>query len=389
MEKIYFRKERRTIFLIVLGLTLLGSLMIYEASGIHAFNAFSDSAYFFKRQIISFSLALVFFFLALFTNLETLRQHSAKILTFTIFLLFLVLVVGKRTGGAKRWFYFYSFGFQPSELLKISFLFYCSSYLKNKGAAIRNIKGLVPLGIVLGLICLLLVLQPDLGTIIFWILFVFLFLFLHNARKRHLGYFIALATFLCLILIVIYPYRIRRMAAYLDPFSDPKGSGFQSIQSQIAYGEGGLWGTGFGEGKQKLFFLPAAHTDFIFSIIAEEFGITGSFFMLFIFALLFYKMFYVATNYYIMLIRKNSASSDHFSYENSILWGVILIFFLEITINIGVSCGLLPTKGLSLPFVSYGGSNLIVHYMLLGLFFNASRQKPEPRRQMSEVRSQK
>jgi cell division protein FtsW len=167
-------------------------------------------------------------------------------------------------------------------------------------------------------------------------------------------------------LVKFYPYRARRITAYLNPFSDPRGSGFQLIQSQIAYGAGGISGVGFGEGRQKLFFLPAAHTDFIYSIVAEEFGLLGSLGLLALLFLIFHKMFIIAKE-----------TKDDF--RMAILWGIIFIFFLEVVINIGVSCGLFPTKGLPLPFMSYGGSNLVVHFILLGLFFNASRrevQKP-------------
>ncbi|MCF7888283.1 MAG: FtsW/RodA/SpoVE family cell cycle protein, partial [Candidatus Omnitrophica bacterium] len=158
-----------------------------------------------------------------------------------------------------------------------------------------------------------------------------------------------------------YPYRVRRIIAYLDPFSDPQGSGFQIIQSQLAYSRGGILGVGLGEGKQKLFFLPAAHTDFIFSIIAEELGLILTLGIVSIFFLVIHKM-----------LKISNLIDDNF--RKGILFGIAIIFFLEVFINIGVTCGLLPTKGMSLPFISYGGTNLIVHYMLLGLFFNASKK---------------
>ncbi len=357
------RRDRRFIFIAFLALTLFGVLMIYESSSIYAFKTTSDAAYFFKKQLIFFLVGLVFFTLALLTDLEFLKRHSKEFLVLTVVLLFAVVFFGKKVGGARRWFSLGGFGFQPSEVLKISFLLYCADYCRRKQKVIKSIRsGLLPLGFVLGLICLLLLLQPDLGTAVFWVLWSILFLFLFKARKRHLASIIMAGVIASFFLVTFYPYRARRITAYMNPFSDPRGSGFQLIQSQIAYGAGGITGVGFGESRQKLFFLPAAHTDFVFSIVAEEFGLIGSFALIALLFLIFHKMFIIAND-----------SRDEF--RMGILWGIIFIFFLEVGINIGVSCGLLPTKGLPFPFMSYGGSNLVVHFILLGLFFNASRQE--------------
>ncbi|UCC94575.1 MAG: putative lipid II flippase FtsW [Candidatus Omnitrophota bacterium] len=356
------RKERRFIFMTIFALTLFGVLMIYESSSIYVYQTTDDPAYFFKRQFMFLLIGLGLFFLTLFVDLEFLRRHNKEILAVTFILLALVLVLGKKAGGARRWFQLGWINLQPSELLKISFLLYCADYFRRRSNLIRNFfRGVFPLWIVLGVICVLVALQPDLGSAIFWIMWTFLMLFLYRAKRRYLVFIIILGIVFSFFLIKFYPYRFRRITAYLDPFADPQGAGFQLIQSQIAYGEGGIFGVGFGEGKQKLFFLPAAHTDFIFSIIAEEFGLWGSFGILSIFFVIFHKMFRIAQR-------------AREGFARGILWGIILVFFLEIAINIGVSCGLFPTKGLSLPFISYGGSNLIVHYILLGLFFNASRK---------------
>ncbi|MEI8349707.1 MAG: putative lipid II flippase FtsW [Candidatus Omnitrophota bacterium] len=358
------RKERRFIFLLVLFLTLFGTLMVYESSSLYAYKTTSDPASFFKKQFIFFIAGLVLFFLTLLCDLDFLRAHAKEFLFATIFILLVLLIIGKKAGGARRWFTLGGFNFQPSELLKIFFLMYCVDYVIKRKMLIRKARTLIPLGIVMGLICVSVVLQPDLGTAMFWIVWTLLFLFMHHARGRHLLFVIALGAILSFFLITFYPYRFRRITGYLNPFADPRDAGFQLIQSQIAYGQGGLWGVGLGEGRQKLFFLPAAHTDFIFSIIAEEFGLLGSLGLVAVFLVLFHRMIDIAKN-----------CRDDF--RQSILLGVILIFFLEIAVNMGVSCGLFPTKGLPLPFVSYGGSNLIVHYVLLGLFFNASRSEED------------
>ncbi|MCF7908742.1 MAG: putative lipid II flippase FtsW [Candidatus Omnitrophica bacterium] len=355
------KKERRFIFITIFIITLIGLLMVYESSSIHAFATTSDATYFFKKQISFFIIGLFLFCLTLFVDLELLRRWNKELLLLTILCLVVVVFLGRTAGGAKRWLYLAGFNIQPAEILKISFLIYCADYCRRKKGLIGSLKrGLLPLAVILGSICILLLLQPDLGTAVFWVIWTIFFLFLFKARRRHLVFIVILGLVASFFLVKAYPYRLRRITAYLNPSSDPQGAGFQLRQSKIAYGEGGLLGVGLGEGRQKLFFLPASHTDFVFSIVAEEFGLWGSLGLLSLFFLLFHKMFKIS-------------KEVEDTFRSGILWGVVLIFFLEITINIGVSCGLLPTKGLPLPFMSYGGSNLVVHYVLLGLFFNASR----------------
>jgi len=356
------KSQRRSIFIIVLALTLFGFLMVYESSSIYAFKLTCDAAFFLKKQLIFFFVGLVLFFCTLFLDMDFLKRHVKELLIGTILLLIMVACLGVKSGGAKRWLTFAGFNIQPSEILKISFLLYCADYCSRKKWAIRDAKsGLLPLGLVLGVICVLLLIQPDLGAAIFLVSWSIFFLFFFKAKNKHLTLIMLLGFVAAFFLIKFYPYRFRRIIAYFNPFAYSSGSGFQLVQSQIAYGVGGIWGVGLGESIQKLSFLPAAHTDFIFSIIAEEFGLCGSLILISVFFLLFHKMFIIA-----------KGVNDNF--KKGILWGTIFIFFLEVVINIGVSCGLLPTKGLSLPFISYGGSNLVVHYILLGLFFNASRR---------------
>jgi cell division protein FtsW len=365
IEPVSLNKHRRFLFFTIIALTSFGLLIVYEASCVSAFCATGDAMYFFKRQVIYFLIGLILFFLTLFADLEFLRRYNRAILIANCILLLVLLVVGTKGGGAKRWFNIFYFNIQPSEILKVTFLVYAADYFQRKGAIIRDFKhGILPLGIVLCFICALLVVQPDLGSAVFWFLWVLIFLFLCRADKRHIILIGLSAIVAAVFLIKFFPYRFRRITAYLDPFADPRGAGFQIIQSQIAYGEGGVIGTGLGEGKQKLFFLPAAHTDFIFSIVAEEFGLAGVLGIFAIFAIIFNKMMAI-----VRMARE--------PFRRNILSGILLIFFLEIFINIGVSSGFLPTKGLSLPFISYGGSNMLAHYVLLGLFFNASRIQPE------------
>ncbi|MDD5194348.1 MAG: putative lipid II flippase FtsW [Candidatus Omnitrophica bacterium] len=363
MQTIDIKRERRLIFAIVLFLAFSGTLIVYESSSIYAYKISADPAYFFTRQFSYLLVGLALFFCTLFVDLEFLRKYNKEFLGITIILLVAVLIIGRRAGGAKRWFHFPLFNFQPSEALKITYLIYCAEYFRRKGNLMRFFKtGPLPLGLILVIVCSLLVLEPDLGTAIFWVIWTLLFLFLYKGRKSHLLLIFLLGAAVSFFLVAFFPYRFRRITAYLNPFADPRNTGFQIIQSQIAFGEGGIMGVGLGEGRQKLFFLPAAHTDFIFSIVGEEFGLIGSLGLLLVFFILFNKMVALAKQ-----------SRDEF--RGGILWGIIFIIFLEVSINIGVACGIFPTKGLPLPFMSYGGSNLITHFILLGLFFNASHQK--------------
>ncbi len=355
-------KERKWIFLCAVGLTLLGLLVIYEASSVSAWKFTGDQAYYVKRQAGYFAVSLVAFAVVLLLDFKLVRKYFRPLLLLNIALLVFVLILGKKTGGARRWLNFFGFTVQPSEFLKVTFFLYCMDYLQRKGALIRNFRvGLLPLLVVTGAMSLLIVMEPDLGSVIFWALWLFIILFLFNAKKRHLASVLVLGLIVCVALVIFCPYRVSRLVSYLNPWDDPQGSGFQLIQSQIAYGTGGIWGVGLGESKQKFLYLPAAHTDFIFSIIAEEFGFLGSIFMLGLFAVFIFRM-----------LRLSTALQDSFFVRLG--QGIAVMFALEICINIGVSCGLLPTKGLSLPFLSYGGSNFMSHFILLGILFNVSRE---------------
>ena len=358
------RQKRRFIFLSILSLSLVGLLMIYSASCIFAWRASGDASYFFKRQTIFLFASILIFFVVLFADLPVIKEYNKEFLLGTIVLLVFVLFIGKKAGGARRWFDFGFFSFQPSELLKVFFPLYCADYFTRKGKALRYFRdGLLPLLLLSAAIASLIVLQPDLGTVVFWLMWMYIMLFVAGARKRHLGYIALSGVIAFAALVKTQPYRIARLLSYLDPWSDPKGAGFQIIQSQIAFGQGGIIGTGLGAGKQKLLFLPAAHTDFIFSIIAEEFGFIGS----------FLGVLFVLIMMMLSITRK---IADPFA--RHLCLGITLVIGLETAINIGVSCGFFPTKGLCLPFMSYGGTSLLIHYMLLGLFFNVTKEHEHP-----------
>ncbi|OPX30713.1 MAG: putative lipid II flippase FtsW [Candidatus Omnitrophica bacterium 4484_171] len=356
-----FNKQRRFIFFSILGLSLFGILMVYSASCVYAWNLYNEPSYFVKRQLLFLCISAAVFFVVLSVNVEPLAKYGKEFMVVNIIMLLLVLLIGKRIGGARRWFQLGPINFQPSELLKISFLLYTAGYIERKKNIMKYFKdGPLPILLMAALTFILVILEPDFGTVVFWLIWIFLMFFIGKVKSKHIFLLILCGALASLVLVKTNPYRFRRVMTFINPWSDPRGDGFQIVQSQIAFGEGAIKGTGLGEGKQKFLFLPAAHTDFIFSIIAEEFGVVGSISVL----LLYFAVF-------ITMLRISWRIKNDFS--RFFCTGASILLGLEVVINVGVSCGFFPTKGMALPFVSYGGTSLLVHYILLGIFFNITR----------------
>lgn len=355
-------RKRRLLLSAVFLLSLFGLLEVYNVSSIYAWSTYGDSMYFFKKQLFFFFLGIFGMSLFLVLPLEYLQRHSKLFLAGGILLLVFVLIWGRKIGGARRWLKIGSFGFQPSELVKIFFVIYLSDYLIRKRFLILNFKkGVLPLLIISGFISGLILIEPDFGNAVFFIILTFIYLFLAGARKKHLFWLSFLGIIAVVILVLVSPYRRERLLFFLNPWADSQGKGFQLVQSEIGLGSGRLLGRGLGESIQKLFFLPAAHTDFIYSIIGEELGFAGSCLILFVYLFIFIQGFFILR--YV---------NDPFKFYVGA--GSLLILVLMALINIGVVVGVFPTKGLPLPFISYGGTTTVVNFSLLGLFLNASRQ---------------
>jgi cell division protein FtsW len=251
--------------------------------------------------------------------------------------------------------------FQPSELVKIAMIIYVADFLTRKQKFVTDLKqGFVPLMLIMGFVCALVVKQPDLGTTVEIAIIVLTMMFVAGARMSHLGLIALAAVPVIIYLVTSASYRMARILAFLDPWQDAQGIGFQLTQSQIAIGSGGVFGVGLGKSQQKLFYLPAAHTDFIYSIIGEEFGLRGTLFIIILFAIFLWQGTRIAIR-----------TADSFGYYLCV--GILMMFGLQSVVNIGVSMGALPTKGLPLPFISYGGSALIFHMAAIGLLLNVSR----------------
>lgn len=362
------RNIRLNLFTVTVILICIGIVMIYSASSIYAWERYKDSAFFLKRHLCFLVVGVFLTFLVMGIDYRMLRRRAGLLLVLSISLLVLVLIpgIGREVGGARRWFRFGPISFQPSEFANIAMLIYLSDFISRKGAQIKTfLHGFLPPIVILGVVSWLILMQPDLGTCVALGIVVFIMLFVAGIRISYLFTVVLASIPLLYLLIFSVPYRRIRILTFLNPWLDPKGAGFQIIQSQIALGSGGIFGLGLGHSRQKLFYLPAAHTDFIFSIIGEELGFLGTVGIIILF------MIFIQQG-----LKVIKTAADKFGYFLSL--GLILMISLKGLINIGVSCGLLPTKGLPLPFISYGGSSLLFDMVGVGILMNIARSGEYP-----------
>jgi len=359
-----------TVLIVAVILTLIGLVMVFSASGVVAGNRFHDAIYFLKRQIAW--LLFGFILLQLASRLDYLvwRKLAVPILAVTCVLLVLVLIpsIGVAVKGARRWLKLGPISLQPAEMVKLVAVLYVAAYLANKGERIKEFKaGFLPPLLVVGLLSGLVLLQPDLGTVVVVGAVTLGLLFLGGARLLHLSGLIPMFLIAVGLLIWKSPYRLQRLLIFLDPTKDPTGAGFQVNQSFLAFGSGGPFGVGLGAGKQKLYFLPEAHTDFVLALVGEELGLVGTTAVMLLFAILIMKGLKIAG-------RAQDPFGRHLAY------GITLLIGAQAMINAGVATGLLPTKGLTLPLVSYGGSSLLVNLLAIGILLSISRDRQGGRR---------
>jgi cell division protein FtsW len=360
------KKSTPDFLLVVLTLLLLaiGMIMVYSASAAWATYKFDGDSFFFaKRQLLFAGFGVIAMFFIMNIDYWTWRTWSKVVLIICFILLVLVLIpgVGLVRGGARSWIGVGAFSIQPSEFMKLAMIAFLAKYLSENQKKITSLRqGLIPsLGLVFfafGMIML----QPDLGTGTVMVGTSMVMIFVAGGRISHfigLG-LIGVAGFAALILSA--PYRIKRITSFLDPWQDPLGSGFQIIQSLYAIGPGGLLGLGLGKSRQKFFYLPEPQTDFIFAILAEELGFIGGSLVILLFALLLWRGVRIALG-----------APDLFGSFLAI--GIISMIAIQVIINIGVVIGLMPVTGITLPFLSYGGSSLTLMLMAVGVLLNISR----------------
>ncbi len=360
------RPMDRTVLAVTYMLTLIGLVIMFSASGVMAETRYGDATFFLKRQSLWLLLGLMILHWVAQRdyNMWKMLAPYALVLTFVLLVLVLIPFLGTQVNGARRWFRVAGFSVQPGEIAKLSIVLYLASFLVRKEQALVTFSRgmLAPLAVV-GMFAGLLLLEPDLGTAVVLTLLLFGLLFLGGARIPHLLVMAALLLTVAYTLIMQSDYRRRRLLNFIDPWQDPTDAGFQLTQSFVALGNGGLFGVGLGEGRQKLFFLPEAHADFVLALVGEELGFLGTGLLIGLFAVLIVKGFQIAG-------RAPDAFGRHLA------GGVTLLVGIQVLINMSVVSGLLPTKGLTLPFVSYGGSSLIVSLMAIGILLSISRAGP-------------
>ena len=365
------------LFSIVLALVGLGLVMVYSSSAVLAQQKMGDSRYFLVRDLVWVLLGLVGMAVTMRIDYSLYRRLAYPILGVATLLLSAVLVVGSRVNGARRWFHLGPLSFQPAELAKVALIVFLAHILAKKADKVRSfLLGFLPPLLVCGLFSGLLLKQPDLGTAMIVGGTTITMLFVAGTRFS----FLAIAGLGALPIvyntIVGTPWRLRRILAFLDPWQFRDTFGYQMAASLIAVGSGGLSGQGLGDSRQKLLFLPEAHTDYILAIIGEELGFIGVGCVIALYVLLILRGCLIAAR-----------ARDAFGMYLAI--GITAMFGLQATFNIGVVLGALPTKGLTLPPLSFGGSTLVIDLCAIGMLLNISRREPAPIEKRSKGRSWK
>jgi cell division protein FtsW len=351
----------------VILLAGIGLVAVYSASSILAEQRYGDHYYYLRKQIMFCLLGFIIMILAKNINYLFYRRFVYFFLVSSVILLGLLLVpeLGMRVGGAQRWFKVGFISIQPAEIVKLSLAMFMA-YAMNKNLEIMGTfkHGLLPHIVVGTVVIILILLQPDLGTAVIIGLWMLILLFIGGVNLGQLFVLLGLATPVVFYLISHTAYRLNRWWAFLNPWEDPRGIGFQIVHSFLAFGSGGLMGVGLGNSKQKLLYLPEPHTDFILAIIAEEIGFIGVSILLVLFALIIIRGIKIA-------LRAPELFGTYLA------MGISCMLAVQVIVNMGVVMALLPTKGLTLPFISYGGSSLIVNFIGIGILMNIAKKTLE------------
>ena len=354
-----------TLIVLTLALSLAGLVMVFSASAVVASNRFQDPSYFLKRQLAWLALGLALMHITSRIDYALWKKLAIPLLGVTGGLLALVLIpsIGVLAKGARRWLRVGPILLQPTEIAKVVTVIYLAAYLAAKEDRLLSFqRGVLPPLILVGAMCGLILLQPDLGSVVVIGLVMFSLLFLAGAKLSHLVGLVLCGLPVVLGLILSSSYRRQRLMTFLAPWKDASDAGFQVTQSFLAFGSGGPFGVGLGEGKQKLFFLPEAHTDFVLALVGEELGFLGTAALMMLFLAFVIRGFSIAAR-----------ARMPFGYFLGM--GITLLIATQTLINAGVVTGLLPTKGLTLPFVSYGGSSLVISLIGVGILLSISRDR--------------
>ncbi len=343
-----------------------GVIMVYSASVAYADREMNSSVYFLIRHASYTILGLLLMAFTMRTRVRWWEKAGPYLLLIGIVSLFVVLLpgIGAHVNGSSRWIRLGVVNLQPSEFMKLFTVVYVAGYLVRKQEALKNFtQGIVMVSLVVAVIGALLLMEPDMGSLVVITVTVFAMLFLGGVRFWHFMMVLGTGIGSMVLLTIISPYRMARATSFMNPFADPFNTGFQLVQSLIAFGRGEWFGAGLGASVQKLFYLPASHTDFVFAVMAEELGLVAVLSMMALYGVIIVRAFVIA--------RQAEAAGQ--IYGARLAQGIGLLLGGQAMINMGVNMGLLPTKGLTLPFVSYGGSSMLVSCMAMGLLLLIGR----------------
>lgn len=349
--------------MLVLALTVFGCIMVYSASFYSANYHYGNKYFFLFKQILGVVLGIFAMIFFTFCDYNLLKKYKWWIIGLTFVLLALVFVpgLGMESYGAKRWVSILGFSIQPSEIAKFALVIFTAGYMSDNHDKVKTFKGLLPVLIVGGLMCILIMLEPSM-SVTMCIAFVTLFmLIIGGMSKKHTLMFSIPAGAVVPLLILVEPYRLRRLLAFIDPWASPQGEGFQLIQSLYSLGDGGWFGVGLFNSRQKYLFLPFAESDFILSIIGEEIGFVGTTILMIVFFTLVYRLIKIALS-----------AKDRFG--AMLVSGVAFIIAVQTLLNIAVVTGSIPPTGLPLPFISSGGTSVTVFMAGIGICLNVLRQ---------------
>ncbi len=359
-KNVLLYNDLRTFLIITTTLILIGCLFVYSASSVYALETFGTSLFFVRRQVQGLVVGLVALCIGRLIPLQCIKKTNILFFIFSLFLIGLTLLpsITRNIHGSSRWLSLYKFSFQPSEIVKIALIFYLARFLEKKTykKTISRIQWFIFCTLI-STMCFLLLKQPDFGMTVTLLLTTIILFFIAHARIKHVLVTLFTLGISALFLIMFKSYRLQRILTFLDPWQDPKGAGFQIIQSLIAIGSGNWFGTGIAHSRQKFFYLPMQHTDFIFSIIAEETGFIGSLFLITLFLLFLYFGLRIAHQL-----------KDPFG--SLIIIGFVVLITLQAIMNMCVVTGLAPTKGVGLPFISYGNTSLVCYLFMIGVIIN-------------------
>ncbi len=356
-------KIRHYIFLVSMGLTLLGVIMVFSTTGVYADTQFKNSFFFLGKELVWLSIGMTLLMFGYKINIKFLQNNAVWLYVITLLLVLLTYTpLGVKIGGAQRWIRMGFFNFQPSEFLKFGVACLLSAYLYANPQVIKEFwRGFAFCLFIIFISFASVIGQPDFGTSMMIAVVGVMIMFVAGANLKYLFMLFISSIPLLIYCVVCFPYRMRRVVAFINPWEDPLGKGFQIVQSFLAIGRGHLTGVGLGESTQKLFYLPAAHTDFIFSILAEELGFIGCVAVIVAFLLITILSIVIAYK-----------AGDIFDSLMALSLGSYIS--MQALFNIAVVTGSVPTKGIPLPFISFGGSSLALNLLAIGLIMNISKR---------------